>query len=100
MKGSRLSRYDDLGLFRQTMNKVYIGHIKSARIERKEMRQKYIQLLTDITHLPVDTIKHIASFMTIPVRNPITNSKLSDDIYKQFKIDYMKKRNIHIITVL
>ena len=95
-----LSRYDDLGLFRQTMNKVYIGHIKRARIERKEMRKEYLQTLTDVTSLPVDTIKHITSFMTIPIKNPITNGKLLDDIYKQFKIDFAKKRNMNIKDVL
>ena len=95
-----LSRFDDLGLFRKTMNKVYIGHIKKARIEREETRKEYLQTLTDITHLPVDTIKHIVSFMTIPIKNPITNGKLCDDIYKQFKIDFIKKRNMNIENVL
>ena len=95
-----LSRYDDLGLFRQTMNKVYIGHIKRARIERKEMRKEYLQTLTDVTSLPVDTIRHIVSFMTIPIKNPITNGELCDDIHKQFKIDFMKKRNKTIENVL
>ncbi len=95
-----LSRYDDLGLFRQTMNKVYIGHIKRARIERKEMRTEYLQALTYVTSLPVDTIRHIVSFMTIPIKNPITNGELCDDIFKQFKIDFVKKRDMNIKDVL
>ena len=95
-----LSRYDDLGLYRRTMNKVYIRHIKKARTERKEMRKEYLQTLTDKTSLPVDIINHIVSFMTIPIKNPITNGELCDDISKQFKIDFMKKRKMNIENVL
>jgi len=82
------------------MNTVYIRHIKKARAERNEMRKEYLQTLTDITSLPVDTIQHIISFMTIPIKNPITNDELCADIHKQFKIDFMEKRNTNIVNVL
>ena len=84
-------RSDDLALYKQIKNKVYIQYIKNFRKERKNTRNEYIEILKDETTLPKEIIKHILNYVPIPAKKPLPNTELCNHILREYIIAYRIK---------